>query len=135
MLPGRYFPVISVTLGTVSPSKTTLLFVFVFRGRVSLYSPVCPGTHFVDQAGLELRNPPDCLPSAGIKGVRHHALLKTTLLSSASLNVIGSSVALGNAEACGARDRPKAIVPATPLAKGRTVPGAQGPATGVRRRS
>jgi hypothetical protein len=25
---------------------------------VSLYSPGCPGTHFVDQAGLELRNPP-----------------------------------------------------------------------------
>jgi hypothetical protein len=23
-----------------------------------LYSPGCPGTHFVDQAGLELRNPP-----------------------------------------------------------------------------
>jgi hypothetical protein len=29
-----------------------------FRDRVSLYSPACPGTHFVDQAGLELRNPP-----------------------------------------------------------------------------
>jgi hypothetical protein len=34
------------------------LFCFVFRNRVSLYSPGCPGTHFVDQAGLELRNPP-----------------------------------------------------------------------------
>jgi hypothetical protein len=34
------------------------LFVFVFRDRVSLYSPGCPGTYFVDQAGLELRNPP-----------------------------------------------------------------------------
>jgi hypothetical protein len=38
-------------------------FVFVclfvcFQDRVSLYSPGCPGTHFVDQAGLELRNPP-----------------------------------------------------------------------------
>jgi hypothetical protein len=30
----------------------------VFLDRVSLYSPSCPGTHFVDQAGLELRNPP-----------------------------------------------------------------------------
>jgi hypothetical protein len=30
----------------------------VFRDRVSLYSPDCPGTHFVDQAVLELRNPP-----------------------------------------------------------------------------
>jgi hypothetical protein len=26
--------------------------------RVSLFSPGCPGTHFVDQAGLEFRNPP-----------------------------------------------------------------------------
>jgi hypothetical protein len=33
-------------------------FLFVFRDRVSLYSPGCPGTHFVDQAGLELRNSP-----------------------------------------------------------------------------
>jgi hypothetical protein len=31
---------------------------FVFRDRVSLYSPGCPGTHSVDQASLELRNPP-----------------------------------------------------------------------------
>jgi hypothetical protein len=30
----------------------------VFRDRVSLYSPGCPGTHSVDQAGLEFRNPP-----------------------------------------------------------------------------
>jgi hypothetical protein len=35
------------------------LFIFVFQDRVSLYrDPCCPGTHFVDQAGLELRNPP-----------------------------------------------------------------------------
>ena len=32
--------------------------VFVFRDRVLLCSPGCPGTHSVDQAGLELRNPP-----------------------------------------------------------------------------
>jgi hypothetical protein len=30
----------------------------VFRDRVSLCSPGCPGTHFVDQASLELRNLP-----------------------------------------------------------------------------
>jgi hypothetical protein len=33
-------------------------FCFVFRDRVSLYSPGCPGTHTVDQAGLDLRNLP-----------------------------------------------------------------------------
>jgi hypothetical protein len=31
---------------------------FVFRDRVFPCSPGCPGTHSVDQAGLELRNPP-----------------------------------------------------------------------------
>ena len=31
---------------------------FFSRNRVSLCSPGCPGTHFVDQAGLELRNLP-----------------------------------------------------------------------------
>jgi hypothetical protein len=39
-----------------------LIFFFFFSGffrdRVSLYSPGCPGTHSVDQAGLELRNLP-----------------------------------------------------------------------------
>jgi hypothetical protein len=30
---------------------------FCFQDSVSLYSPGCPGTHFVDQAGLEIRNP------------------------------------------------------------------------------
>jgi hypothetical protein len=29
-----------------------------FQDRVSLYSPGCPGTHFVDQAGLKHRNLP-----------------------------------------------------------------------------
>jgi hypothetical protein len=35
---------------------------------VSLYSPGCPGTHFVDQAGLELRNlPASASPVLGLK--------------------------------------------------------------------
>jgi hypothetical protein len=34
------------------------VFVLFYRDRVSLCSPGCPGTHSVDQAGLELRNPP-----------------------------------------------------------------------------
>jgi hypothetical protein len=37
----------------------TFFFLFlVFRDRVSLGSPGFPGPHFVDQAGLKLRNPP-----------------------------------------------------------------------------
>jgi hypothetical protein len=35
-----------------------VVLLFVFQDRVSLYSPACPGTHSVDQAGLKLRNPP-----------------------------------------------------------------------------
>jgi hypothetical protein len=43
------------------PRKFFLSFFFIFlffQDRVSLYSPDCPGTHFVDQAGLKLRNLP-----------------------------------------------------------------------------
>jgi hypothetical protein len=39
--------------------RQNAIFFFLFvRDRVSLCSSGCPGTHFVDQAGLELRNPP-----------------------------------------------------------------------------
>jgi hypothetical protein len=42
-----------------STSAGTADLFIVFQDRVSLCSPDCPGTHFVDQAGLdELRNPP-----------------------------------------------------------------------------
>jgi hypothetical protein len=44
------------------------LFVFVFQDRVSLCSSGCPGTHFVDQADLELRNlPASASPALGLK--------------------------------------------------------------------
>jgi hypothetical protein len=36
----------------------SVAYLLVFRDRVSLCSSGSPGTHFVDQAGLELRNPP-----------------------------------------------------------------------------
>jgi hypothetical protein len=44
------------------------LFVCFFRDRVSLYSPGYPGTHFVDQAGLKLRNPP--ASASGVLGLK-----------------------------------------------------------------
>jgi len=46
--------------GQLEKQATTKLYLFiylVFRDRVFLCSPGCPGTHFVDEAGLELRNP------------------------------------------------------------------------------
>jgi hypothetical protein len=45
----------------------------VFQNRVSLCSPSCPGTHSVDQAGLELTEIL-CLPSAKIKVMCHQCL-------------------------------------------------------------
>jgi hypothetical protein len=44
------------------------LSLFFFRDRVSLYIPGCPGTHSVDQAGLELRNPP--ASASGVLGLK-----------------------------------------------------------------
>jgi hypothetical protein len=80
-------------------TKLTLWFVFlfffyffflVFRDRVSLYSPGCPGTHFVDQAGLELRNPPAsasrvlglkvCTTTPGFNGISVHFLVSFWLV-------------------------------------------------------
>jgi hypothetical protein len=55
--------------------KTGFFFFLVFRDRISLYSPGCPRTHFVDQAGLKLRNPP-----ASASGVRHQDRLRKTIL-------------------------------------------------------
>jgi hypothetical protein len=54
------------------------LFLFFFETGFLCCSPGCPGTHSVDQAGLELRNPPAsvCLPSAEIKGMSHHILAR-----------------------------------------------------------
>ena len=63
-------------------SKFYFFFFLVFRDRISLCSPGYPGTHFVDQAGLELRNPPAsasrvlglkvCATTPGLKGIRSH---------------------------------------------------------------
>jgi hypothetical protein len=48
---------LSVVLGLFQ-GELFFFLVLVFRDRVSLCSPGCPGSHFVDQAGIKLRNPP-----------------------------------------------------------------------------
>jgi hypothetical protein len=67
---------------------------WVFQDRVSLYSPGCPGTHFVDQAGLELRN----LPASASRVLRLKActttpgitvFFKETKILTTHLNVCG----------------------------------------------
>ena len=51
------------------------VFVFlVFRDRVFLYSPGCPGTYSVDQAVFKLRElPPSASRVLGLKTCAHHA--------------------------------------------------------------
>jgi hypothetical protein len=51
------YPLLGLKVYSTMPSLHFILFIY-FWDRVSLNSPGCPGTHFVDQAGLELRNPP-----------------------------------------------------------------------------
>jgi hypothetical protein len=56
-------------------------FFWLFRDRVSLCSPGCPGTHSVDQAGLELRNPPASASRVlGLKACATTALLDAVLV-------------------------------------------------------
>jgi hypothetical protein len=61
--------------------------VFVFQDRVSLYSPGCPGTHFVDQAGLELRH----LPASASQVL---VLKACTIMPSMSYLILKNSVIL-----------------------------------------
>jgi len=50
------------------------LFPFLF---FSLCSPGCPGTHFVEQVGLELRNPP--ASASQVLGLKAYATMPGTL--------------------------------------------------------
>jgi hypothetical protein len=53
-------------------------FFLVFRDRVSLYSPGCPGTHFVDQAGLEFRNLP--ASASQVLGLKAYATMPGSVM-------------------------------------------------------
>jgi hypothetical protein len=54
---------------------------FCFLRQVSLCSLGGPGTHSVDQAGLELRDPSDSASGVlGLKGVCHHRTQATLLI-------------------------------------------------------
>ena len=50
-----------------------VLFCFVLGDRVSLFSLGCPGIHFVDQAGLELRDP--SVSASRVLGLKTYATM------------------------------------------------------------
>jgi hypothetical protein len=54
----RTWKYLSQTLNTCNIFSLQNYEVKIYVLRVSLYSPGCPGTHFVDQAGLKLLNQP-----------------------------------------------------------------------------
>lgn len=83
-LPGNISTMETLSLAhSISEPKSKLtLFLFLFvclfcccfeTGRVSLSSPGCPGTLYVDQAGLKLIDPPASAPQCGIKSVHQLA--------------------------------------------------------------
>ena len=55
----------------LSELTAALFFFFGFSDRVSLYSSGCPGNHFVDQAGLKVRNLP--ASASGVLGLKARA--------------------------------------------------------------
>jgi hypothetical protein len=57
------------TMTKASFIKDNILFYFIWD-RDSLYSPGCPGNHFVDQASLELRNPPASASASPVLGLK-----------------------------------------------------------------
>jgi hypothetical protein len=66
--------------------KYTFFFFGFFQDRISLYSSGCPGTHSLDQTGLELRNPPASASRVlGLKACAttpcHYAILEYQLHS------------------------------------------------------
>jgi hypothetical protein len=70
-----------LTIQKKKKKKQDFFFLLVFRDRVSLCSPGCPGTHSADQAGLELRNPPASASRVlGLKSCATTARLKIGFL-------------------------------------------------------
>jgi hypothetical protein len=71
-----------------------VLFLFVclffFQDKVSLCSPGCPGTHSVDKASLELRNPP--ASASQVLGLKACA---TTMFCSLGLHIFCGPFGLG----------------------------------------
>jgi hypothetical protein len=63
-------------------ASSLLFFFFFFQDRVSLYSPGCSWNSLCRPGWPRTQKSPYlCLPSAGIKGVRHHARLFSAILS------------------------------------------------------
>jgi hypothetical protein len=81
------------------------VFVFVFWDRVFLCSRGCPGTHSVDQAGLELRN----LPASASQVLRLKAkvFLKNIYLGSRRCGDVGHHMHMEGRRQCVSEIKPR----------------------------
>jgi hypothetical protein len=87
--PGKsIFTAFSLTI----PIFVLFCFVFVFRDRVFLCSPGCPGIHSVDQAGLKLRNSPASASASASQVLElkahHHCLARILIFNPKSIPAI-----------------------------------------------
>jgi hypothetical protein len=77
-----------------------LVFFGFSRQGFSVYSPGCPGTHSVDQAGLELRNLP--ASASQVLGLKACVTTRWVFCSFLSFSVEATSVALCTTTVSGA---------------------------------
>ena len=64
-------PILSMYIFLTWYVNVVCLFVCLFEDRVSLCSPGCPETHFLDQAGLKLRNLPSSASHVQFRILNH----------------------------------------------------------------
>jgi hypothetical protein len=79
---------LETSISVIVESFFLFVFFFGFLDRVSLYSPGCPGTHSVDQAGLELRN----LPASASRVLGLEVCATTPGLGTANFNIFSNQV-------------------------------------------
>jgi hypothetical protein len=93
----KTFPSKEAALSVYAATYLTVIthFFLSFRDGVSPYSPGCPGTHSVDQAGFELRNPPASASQVlGLKACATTAWLNLFLIIAGCSVIILTQLAL-----------------------------------------
>jgi hypothetical protein len=76
---------------------------FPRQDTVSLCSPGCPITHYIDQAGLNQKSICFCLLSSGTNGVCHHSQFKFKNFNLMSTGVLPATMSVYHLDAWGRR--------------------------------